>query len=278
MNDYGHGIGQLEIVRTQNPYSLSIDELAHRQIASNNRRDARGGIAFARKGMAKQKDLARDRIVSLFKTKRWPGGLSILTMPGVGWPFENKLLNAREGNWSQKKRPSQNTHIYSIENDPALFAAAALSIPRGMNAPIVNYPKSERWTARTVGSNAVRRFHNCDLFNLIRHDDRAFDAAWIDLTGPLTPLRMELIREFYETRVAGILALTFLGARTTGETGVEIAECGGTPEWLRRELRGDEQQLFRYRDGASTMVQYVVARSEIEYNYDLGENNQWEAA
>lgn len=234
-----------EIIRT-NPVSV------------RNRR----GVAFARKAQPVERAVARGRVVSLFEPKRWPTALSILTLPGVTWTFERRLLCAREGNWEQRTRPAQSTYITGCEIDPAIFAAATVTIPRTAKASVVTFTNSPRWTTRTVGTDAVRRFHHCDVYELMKHNDSHFGAAWLDFTGTLTSDRLVRIAEFYNRWVVGILVLTFMYGRRDVDNDV-----GDVLEWVTDALPGNVLQFFHYADGPAHMVQLAISHHDFFYEH-----------
>jgi hypothetical protein len=248
----------LERVRTGNPYSLSVDELACRQIAIGRR--AGGGIAYARKIDHSNKNLARAEILSLFKRRKWPKGLSILTMPGINWTFELRLLSLREGNWHRHASSTKRTHICAVELDPAIYTAATLCMPRSTDSPIVTFVNSPMWTAHSTGSNAIRRFHNCDMYSLMEHNAHKFDAAWLDFLGPLSCQKMQKIKTFYEQWIGSIFIVTFLAARHEQEVTLDAELNDGLEGWLAKELPGKILHCFRYQDGASPMLQYAVQK------------------
>ena len=254
-------LAKLDRVRSrQSPFAMSIEELAGRQIAMNNRRKLQGGVAFARKVNTAEKNIARAQVLRLFKTKRWPRGLSILTMPGLYWTFEHRLLSAREGNWRGRIQPARSTHITAVEIDPGIYAAAMASMPCKPSTALVTHLKSPMWTGHATGSDAVRRYYNCDVFALMRHNEKPFGAAWLDFTGPMSPARLEDIREFYKKWVEGILVVTFLAARHGGDATLEIEESTGIQKWLAEYLPGKCLHFLRYQDGASPMAQYAVKK------------------
>lgn len=241
-----------------NPYALTIDELASRQIGL---RSVSGGVAFARKGKTTEKLKKHGKILRLFTRDAWPKGLSILTMPGLKWEFERALLSLREGNWAQRTNPARSTHICGLEIDPAIYRASLAFIP-GLkhNHSATKIIDGPMWAAHSLETSAVRRYHNCDFYTMAANYEHAFDAAWLDFTGPLNEARMEIIKRFYNRNVRSVLIVTALAARTDMQTNVSMFNAGSLEDWYAKELPGKIEHCSRYMD-TSPMIQYAVRKS-----------------
>jgi hypothetical protein len=88
----------------------------------------------------------------------------------------------------------------------------------------------------------------------------AWDAVWLDYTGPLTVERLQLIEEFYARYVGRILIVTALKARFNENTTRAIARAGGHSNWLRAHLRGEVLHDLEYYD-TSPMAQFAVRKT-----------------
>ncbi len=188
---------------------LNMEELAARQRTIK----ASSGIQFARTVNREQKDAARQQIIDLFSPSVWPGRLRMLTMPGLEWRFERKLLGKREGNWMQKRGPER-TYFTCIENDRALYFASMAKIPgaetRSAKLTMLPPPDFAELALKTrfIGGHF---FANVD--DLIRQTQWTFDAAWLDYTGPMSVERLKLLERFYQRCVYSTLIVTVLRAR-----------------------------------------------------------------
>jgi hypothetical protein len=238
----------------------SVDELAHRQIAANCRNNITGAVRYARKKDFTEKHRARSTILSMLTKERYPDGLNILTMPGLSWEFENRLLSLRESGWVYKNKPVKRTFITGVEIDPAVYRAGCLQMPRGDETPFVSIQSSPMWTAHTIASNCVKAFHNCDVYRLMRECDSMWNVAWLDFIGPLSRCKIEQIRDFYESKVDGSIIVTCLAARHSQETSIELENYGELEGWFESMLLGRVEHCFRYCDGASPMIQFAVSK------------------
>ena len=239
----------------------SIDELAHRQIAANCRgKHLTGAVRYARKTEFSEKHKARSTILALLTKERFEK-LSILTLPSLSWEFENRLLALRESGWVYRNKATKRTYITGVEIDPAVYRAACLKMPRGEDCAFISVPNSPMWTAHTMGSNCVNKFHNCDVFNLMKHCEYMWDAAWLDFTGPLSRQKIEDIQRFYFGKVKGTLIVTCLAARYDQATSIELEMFGELEGWFETLLPGKIEHCIRYQDGMSPMIQYAVSKS-----------------
>lgn len=232
-----------------------IEELAMYQISAK----PSGGIMFARKQEHEQKDAARAEIVRLFAPNgRFAKKLHILTMPGVDWKFERKLLAKREGNWWMRAEP-QRTRFACIENDRAIYHAAVTRLP-GLNTPQCRTEvlPGTTFAERCVRTRWVRRFYFGNVDDLMRDPSQQFDAAWLDYTGPLTTERLALIKRFYKDNVRAALIVTALRARWNRQTSDAIDRAGGHSTWFTKAIPGAVLHDIEYQDGASPMAQIAV--------------------
>lgn len=219
-----------------------------------------GGVLFARNPDREQKDAARQHIIDLFTGDAHPEPLSILTMPGLDWRFERKLLGKREGDWMRKAGP-QRTRITAIENDRFIYYSAAHKMPgTDTKRPLVVHLEREPFAERTIKTKFVSKFHFANVDDLMAETTEQWDAAWLDYTGPLTVERMRLISQFYERSVRQTLVLTVLKARYNRDTSNAIERAGNHSEWVRKHLPGTVLHDIEYFD-TSPMAQIAVRKA-----------------
>jgi hypothetical protein len=218
-----------------------------------------GGVLFARADSREQKDIARNSIIDLFTLSAWPDHLSILTMPSSEWCFERKLLGKREGNWFRLAGPSK-TRITGVENDRLIYYSAVTKMP-GLHTrrALVQSVPAPTFAEQGVRTKFIGGFYFANVDDLMEETTEAWDAAWLDYTGPLTIERMKLIKAFYERSVRRILIVTALKARWNKDTSVAILRAGGHSEWLRKNLEGEVLQDIEYFD-TSPMTQFAVRK------------------
>ncbi|MDE2107368.1 MAG: hypothetical protein KGL39_59785 [Patescibacteria group bacterium] len=236
-------------------YRCDIEELAAIQITRPS-----GGMLFARNPDRQEKDHARQLIIDLFVRDAWPSTLRILTMPGLDWRFERKLLGKREGNWMAHLAHPQHTVITSIENDRFIYYSAAHQMPglhtRRALTKIIPAPS---YAERTISTRFIKHFHFANVDDLMRETDQAWDAAWLDYTGPLTVERLHLIAGFFERSVRSTLIVTALKARWNRATSDAIERAGGHSAWLTKHLHGQVLHDVEYFD-TSPMAQFAIRR------------------
>lgn len=235
-------------------HRCNIEELAAMQITRPS-----GGMMFARNPDREQKDEARQRILQLFTFDAWPGSLRILSMPGLDWRFERKLLGKREGNWMRHAGP-QRTTITAVENDRYIYYSAATTMP-GLHTKraLTRILPAPTFAERTLRTKFIQHFHFANIDDLMRESTERWDAVWLDYTGPLTRERLKLIAQFYQNAVNSTLVVTALKARWNRETSDAIARCGGHSEWLIKHLPGDVVHDIEYFD-TSPMAQFAVRK------------------
>lgn len=244
-----------------------LEELAMHQITAN----PSGGVMFARKKERGEKDEARRHIIDLLgDVERFPQ-LSILTLPGLDWKFENKLLGRREGDWygAASKGPAR-TRFTCLESDRSIYHAAITQMPgmkrwpnrRHGENPMISVLSPESYAERAIRNVWIDQFAFGNVDDLMRADGESFDAAWLDYTGPLSTERLSLIRKFFATRVRSVLVVTSLRARWNRETSDCITRAGGLSAWFMRAVPGDVLHDLNYQDGPSPMSQICVRKVE----------------
>ena len=238
--------------------SLNMEELAAWQRSVQ----ARGGVLFARSIDGEQKTAARERVLNLFTPDRWPNRLHMLTMPGVQWRFERKLLGAREVGWFKQPTPRM-TYFTSIESDRALYFASVTQMP-GLNTPNAELKRTKPYSFAEMGLKtryASFFFANMDdlMALALTNGWSGWDAVWLDYTGPLTIERLALIARFYKHCVRSILVITSLKARFNETTTQAIAASGGHSAWLRNHLEGELLHDLEYFD-TSAIAQFAIRK------------------
>jgi hypothetical protein len=234
-------------------YRCDLEELAawQKTIAPS------GGVLFARNPNREEKDAARNMILDLFTLDRRPKFLRILTMPGLNWRFERKLLGKREGDW-MRHRGAGHTKITSIENDRYIYYSAVTTMP-GLHTKraLTKIQTPATFAERTIGTKFIDKFHFANIDDLMLETAEVWDAAWLDYTGPLTTERMKLIARFFQNSVRDVLIVTALKARYNKDTGGAIEKAGGHSEWLRKHLPGGVLHDIEYFDTVP-MAQFAV--------------------
>lgn len=240
-----------------------IEELAVEAI----RAQSRGGIAFARKPYAEQKNVARGLVLQLFA--ELPGGAWVLTMPGATWQFERSLLTLREGNWRGPGASGPHrTRISACESDRLIYHAAMLNMP-GLDCTFrsrMRVLSGTPWGAeRRVANDWICRFYFANIFDLMRsrQGKHPYQATWLDLTGPLSIDRLAQIKQFFRSSIEAVLVVTALKARWNGETAAAILRAGGYSKWIRQAFKGYRIQHFiEYQDGPSPMAQIAISKAK----------------
>lgn len=251
------GLRTIGQVAYRRPLRLcGMEELAARQ------RDIApvGGVLFARNADGAEKTKARQMVLDLFTRERWPGFLHMLTMPGLQWRFERKLLAARQEGW-MRHRSAHGVYFTACENDRAIFYAAVGEMP-GLHTRdselkrIKPYPFAEFGVKTRFAS-----FFFANVDDLLAQDNwtASWDAVWLDYTGPLTDRRLAMIRGFYQRHVKSILIVTALKSRFNKATTLAVEKAGGYEQWLRKHLDGDVLHYLEYFD-TSAMAQFTVRK------------------
>ena len=237
----------------------NLEELAAQQVINERRRQQSGGIAFARKEEQDGKDAARRSILSLLTLDQKPGKrLSILTMPGLCWTFEAKLLWQRDPYW-QKREKVKHLRFTCVESDRFIYYAAAMKMP-GIKQCGIQSLVRPGYAERAVGQKVIDRYIFANVDDLMQDRRESFDVAWLDYTGPLSVDRMKIIERFWREQVRDTLVVTALKARWTKATSSVIAQHGSCLDWMRARLLGCILHEIEYQDGASPMVQFAIAK------------------
>lgn len=178
------------------------------------------GVAFARKtfwdDIHQRKNSARGAIVQHFVPWAWQKPLTMLTLPGSAWKFERALLRHREPSGLK-------TELTCLERDPAVFVVAVLDMPGNSSGYVQHVP--DRISAAHLSTGKIGSFL-CTSFEDFAEDNiKVFDAAWIDLTGPLTSDVLRAFSQFWPC-VRTEIVVTSLRARWTGNVGRRVANLG----------------------------------------------------
>lgn len=234
-------------------HRCNVEELAAMQQVRPS-----GGMLFARNPDREHKDIARRKILDLFNADAHPGPLTILTMPGLDWRFERKLLGKREGNWMEKKAGPARTYITAVENDRFIYYSSVHQMP-GLHTKraLTTILKPAPFAERTVRTKFIDQFHFANVDDLMAETDGMWDAAWLDYTGPLTVERLRLIARFFDRSIRETLIVTALRARYNRDTMHAINRAGGYFEWLHKHLPGEVLHEHEYFD-TSPMAQFAV--------------------
>lgn len=237
-------------------YRCDIEELAAMQVTRPS-----GGVLFARNPDREEKDSARRLILDLFAPDKWPDFLGVLTMPGLDWRFERKLLSKREDNWLQKRNCPARTRITSIENDRFIYYSAVHQMP-GLHTrrAVTRILRPPSYAERLVSTRFIDGFQFANVDDLMRESSMTWDVAWLDYTGPLTLERIRLIASFFERSIRSIVIVTALKARWNRDTSNAIERAGGHSAWMAKHLPGEVLHDIEYFD-TSPMAQFAVRRT-----------------
>ena len=261
----------LEMIGKARPLSqCGMEEIAIHQLTAR----PTGGILFARATERGHKDEARRYLVDLLgDTERFPK-LKVLSMPGLDWRFETKLLGRREGDWAMSKRNPQRTTLTCIENDRAIYQGAVTRMP-GMarhwkhhqwrtTNDAIRMETPPDWAECSISNRWVDRYHFANVDDLMAGlpRDTTFDAAWLDYTGVMTVRRLQIVQRFYQhhIRSGGVLAITALKARWSTPTVRAMDAAGGYSEWLQASIQGHVDHEISYSDTGSPMHQLCVIK------------------
>lgn len=238
----------------------SVDELAVHQRARDRRgAHVTGGIAFARKESTDEKAAARAEILRLLTPSFMPGPISVLSMPGLGWAFEQELLARREQCWTKSRRV-QRTRLLCVENDRFVYYSAATKMLGNKHGLVLRNMERPSYAERCMGNGIVDRFAFANVDDVIAGDE-CFDVAWLDYTGPLTVERLRLIEVFYRRRVRSMLVVTVLKARWNKEVERAARPHGGYCEWAVSPFHDAiGLHAIEYQDGASPMFQFACQK------------------
>lgn len=237
----------------------SVEELAAEQ-AARDRRAMRltGGVAFARKDDDQDgKRAARSAIADMLTLDAMPGCISILTMPGVGWHFEGKLLKLREPNW-RTQQMTETMRLTCVENDRFIYYSAATRMP-GKHTLMRALDRPD-YAERVMGNGIIDRYEFANVDDVMASGE-TFDVAWLDYTGPLTVERLKLIEHFYRRCVRSTLIVTVLKARWNKDVDRAAKRHGGYCEWAVSPFANDiGLHAIEYQDGPSPMFQFALRK------------------
>ena len=247
------------------PYK-SLTRCGMEELAQNARDiDPTGGMLFARGKNREQKDIARERILELFTLEAWPDHLGMLTMPGVDWRFERKLLGMREPGWMNKREYPSKTGITCIENDRSIYHGAIAEMPGLQTFKALTKVKTPPpFAERALKTKFIKRFYFANVDELmnetVTENWRAqFDAVWLDYTGPMSVDRLRIIERFYAQSIRRVLIITVLKARWNKDSSRAIERAGGHSEWLRKHIPGEILHEIEYSD-TTPMMQIAIRK------------------
>lgn len=190
--------------------NASLEEVA---AAVRLRREATPGEAFIQKlhnhpeAERVKAFYSRGPVMSLYH--EFPGTLRILTLPGLKWIFERRLLKWRSKNLLE-------TQITAVESDPAIYRAALAWMP-GTELSVRD--------SNTVISN-VAWYEHTTFEELIERGPLSIDGAWLDFNGPLSMRKLEAIWALWQ-QVADSIVVTFLTARAPRDITAQYIRRGG---------------------------------------------------
>ena len=250
-------MSQLDYMSYRRLSKCGMEELAARQQSIK----PSGGIRFARCVDRMEKDKARLLILDLLSLRNWQDHLHVLTMPGIYWRFERKLLGKREGNWLHVLAVPKHTRFTAVENDRAIFYGGVTKMP-GIDTPkpLVKILKPPSFAEHAVQTR-YGTFYFANIDDLMQEGTEVYDAAWLDYMGPMSVERLGIIARFYQTRVRRTLIVTALAARENKQASVAADAAGGYFEWLEEHLPGKIEHCVVYQD-TSPMAQFAVTKED----------------
>ena len=160
-----------------------------------------------------------------------------------------------------RKAGPSHTRITAIENDRFIYYSAVHQMPglQDTKRPLTVAMAPEPWAERAYKTKFISRFHFANVDDLMAETNEAWDAAWLDYTGPLTAERLRVIARFFERSVRKTLIVTALKARYNRETSNAVERAGGHSAWLRKYLPGEVLHDIEYFD-TSPMAQFAVRK------------------
>ncbi len=234
----------------------NLEELAAQSSMNERRERLTSGVSFAQKLEHAEKDAAREQILQLAAKMHTPGQrLRTLTMPGMSWMFESRLLKRIEPTWRTQQRVKA-IELTCIENDRFIYNSAATKMP-GNKGTMLRTLERPPYAELALGNGIIERFIFANVDDAIVHE-HGFDLVWLDYTGPLSVDRIRKIRAFWLAESCRVLVVTSLKARWNKETARAIERAGGVIAWQRKHLPGTVLHELEYQDGASPMVQFAV--------------------
>lgn len=234
--------------------ALGMEELAARQWRSA----ATPGVAWARSFKGRDvKESIRSDLVALCSRKNHDRFLSLLTMPGLTWPFERAVLERRESRTRLRpgRRP-KHTSLTAVECDEAIYRASLKWIP--------GYESIRRAEAHSAGTSAlwtdkVFKYERIRIEDFVAQSDGKPGFVWFDWNGPLTASRMAAISSM-GWKCTRFMAVSFSRARYTPVIGAAYESHGGDWTALVAATLGARYRILTSRTYAdTTAMHHVVA-------------------
>lgn len=176
-----------------------------------------------------------------------PKGLSVLMTPDLMWENEKTLLLMRERLTSLKQGKLKRTYICAIQGDAHLYASSLKFIPGG-NMKLRNIvEKPPPCVQRTLNTPLVVRYHLCDLFDFLRwhvESEHMFDAAFLEVAGPLSHDRSSAMFQFWEKSLRGPLILACHPSRWLDNLR-RLFEFSGAAEGMVTETHEASRDVMR---------------------------------
>lgn len=244
------------------------EKVAFRNVIGADRRLQTSGVAFARKAhmtTMRAKDDARWRILDSLSREEWPGKLRVMTMPGLEWIFERELINSRDyaihgDNWKANPQGGQffkqrkATEIVAVEYDPAVYFGSIKWMPASRK-------KLSQLSPHALSTSKIEVYYFTDVETFI--GDSAcpeVDAAWLDFTGYMTPVRLHRINRFWKEKCRWQLAITVLNARYPAHVKAQVLKYGSMDKWITGVLGGQIVDIHHYFDECSAMIQIILRK------------------
>jgi len=180
-----------------------------------------------------------------------PGTLRILTMPGLKWQLERRILD-----WRVKR--GLKTQITAVERDHAIFRLALHWMP----SEGYKWKKGELQVMddKSVKSD-VAWYEQREVEDVIANTDWKWDGAWLDWNGQLTEAKLFALKTLWP-RLGHSLVVTVRGSRQEPTLTRKLASAGGYGPFMAKFLGVDPRQVGEdgYLSGHARFWQVTVMK------------------
>lgn len=220
------------------------------------------------------KSRGRSQVSGRYRSKAWPGALSILTMPSLKFCFERALLAARiERPYAseldfdphalsprQYKEwlatfPMLPTKVTCCESNEAIFRASLAHMPGAKESLRILDP-------HLCATDQITGYYCKDILDVMQDETLSFDAAWLDFCGYISFKRFNIIKEFFDKRVTTEITLTSERARFDNKTKEAFSEFGSYEAWLGS--LGNVDRVYKYNDG-TPFIQLTITKASVAH-------------
>ena len=194
-----------------------------------------------------EKAIARRKVFDLLRREFDSRPLSLLSLPGIDWELESQLLDRRERPHTWPKNYESQTTIYGVESVDVIYRAGCLRMPGAADGISVVEPPD--FASYALTTRKVAAYFRGDVFSVLRH--LTVDAAWLDLTGPLSSKQLTVIAAAWSSgALRRCLVVTSLRGRWAKSFADEVAAQGGLTQVLEHRLATAAADTCEYADPA----------------------------